>query len=127
MTIRIADEATGTPADDLILSGIGFPPDGTYQVRRIQRHPWTLPMLGSVDITRRRYAAQTIDGATGRPTVDAGTDTTIAASVQAASDDIMATLREGDRGSEAIVAWYSDGTNHWRAVAVRHQPMEATT
>lgn len=59
-------------------------------------------LLGTETLTRRRYGAQTIDGATGRPATNTPTDASFTGSVQPASDDDMQTLPEGDRAREGL-------------------------
>jgi len=59
-------------------------------------------LLGTETLTRRRYGAQSIDGATGRPASNTPTDTVFVGSVQPASDDDMQTLPEGERAREGL-------------------------
>ena len=124
MELRIVDESGGTPADDLVISGIPHIQDGTYQVRSVTALPWALPMLGTYTITRRRYGATAIDGATGLPVSDAGTDTSFVASVQGA-DDKETSPKEGGRAGRSIMVFATVAGSHWEAMAVLHQPLES--
>lgn len=57
-------------------------------------------ILGQSAITRRRFAVGT-RGADGRFTAGASTDSTIYATVQPPSGDVVATLSEGERSRRA--------------------------
>lgn len=59
-------------------------------------------ILGLRDVTRRRFAAGAVSGATGRWVAGASTDTTIQMGVQPMGDRELATLPEGERVGQVL-------------------------
>lgn len=126
MPLRIADEVNGFPPDDVVLSGLGWTPDGSYRCLRIRKYPWSLPLLGPTSVTRIRYSAETWTSADGVPTPDAGTSSSLTVAVQAPTVDGVSISDDGLRAGATVTLYANDptGAYHVEVEAFLHQPME---
>ena len=66
--------------------------------------------FASLAVTRRRYAAQTIDPVTRRPVAQTPTTSTVYASIQPPSDRDLETLTDGERTKRVLVLFVAPDT-----------------